>query len=532
MESNKIDGPLVDPPSDYNAVKCVSEELMKLSFDERQALEEEIHGVRCGSVEETPKLLTQSLEEFDEKINARKENHPVLRNIERTVPKAPVSTERVSSETTYKCYLNDPDTRLIFLRVVSFDVDRAVDRFINFFEFMTELFGDYVADRPVRITDFKPGRETKALQNSRSQFLPFRDRSGRRVLCGVGTCDMNLGLLRFKIIMFLSWSVVYNDVETQQKGVVVLHWCCNELNNDTTWEKSLRPSMTASIRKLQKRQNKSLPIRMVSIHQYLRDTPFFRALAALYSFGLGPYEHSIYRAHFGDHFELLYKMSSFGIQTDLLPLSHTSTVKLQNHSLFLKVLRAKLAHETSTDPVKEEIVECPSSYDVIFRKGPTQRKNVGNEFYRELIESYSEAHMRQTSKKAKRAITTNIVKAIEDRNGRFLEWSKDEMWIVVTHAEIKRHKVACAMKQYNRLARNKIAMENALHSASNIAEEDPGPESSKATAKFDPISQTQRFRQYYSKEYQSIKRRRIFGQECHDKKTDGACFGKIFFPCH
>lgn len=302
MEVNEIDGPLAEPPSDYDAVQSVSEQLLKLSFDERQALEEEIHGVRCRSVEETPKLLAQSLEEFDKEINARKDNHPVLRNIERTMSKSPVSTEGVSSKTKYKCYLNDPDTRLIFLRVVCFDVDGAVDRFINFFEFMTELFGDYVADRPVRITDFKPGREMTALQTSRNQYLPFRDRSGRRVLCGVGTCDMDLGLLRFKIILFLSWSVVYKDVETQQKGVVFVHWCCNESNNDITWEKLLRPSLTASIRKLQKQQNRSFPIRIVGIHQYLRDTPFFRALAALYSFGLGPYERSIYRLHLGTYY--------------------------------------------------------------------------------------------------------------------------------------------------------------------------------------------------------------------------------------
>lgn len=184
------------------------------------------------------------------------------------------------------------------------------------------------------------------------------------------------------------------------------------------------------------------------------------------------------------------------------------------------------------DPVIDEIVECPSSYDVIFRKGPTHRNNVGNDFYRELIESNSEEHMSHTGKKAKKAITTNIVKAVEDRNGRFLEWSKDDMWIVVTDPEIKRQKVACAMKQFNRLARNKNAVKNALQSASSIVEEDPDPKCSQKTAGFDPISQTQMFRQYYSKDYQSMKRRKICGQKCYDEKSNGSCFGKSFFPCH
>ena len=64
---------LNDPPSHFTVENSLNKEMMKLSFKDRVAIEEEIHGVRCGAVEETPKLLEESLREFDDKLNARKE---------------------------------------------------------------------------------------------------------------------------------------------------------------------------------------------------------------------------------------------------------------------------------------------------------------------------------------------------------------------------------------------------------------------------------------------------------------------------
>ena len=57
---------------------------------------------------------------------------------------------------------------------------------MNFLKFTSELFGDFVAERPIQIFDFDTKKEQITLQNSRLQYLPFRDRSGRRVFVGVG----------------------------------------------------------------------------------------------------------------------------------------------------------------------------------------------------------------------------------------------------------------------------------------------------------------------------------------------------------
>ena len=137
---------------------------------------------------------------------------------------------------------------------------------------------------------------------------------------------------------------------------------------------------------------------------------------------------------------------------DLLPVSYSGTVKTANHLCWLKALRAQEqdgGNGTGNDEIKEVIVECPRSYDVIFRKGPTYKNNPGNMNYRELVELTSDEHTKAT-RKGKYEITWRIVKNIEDQNGRFLEWSKSrELWIVVTDREKIRNKIAACYKHYN-----------------------------------------------------------------------------------
>lgn len=213
--------------------KLLADVWTKLNFNDRVEIEEEIHGVRCGAVDETPELIERTLVEFDEKLNARKEQETetdkgLLRNVIRACSldsstKAPNETESNS-----KCYLNDPDVRLRFLRCECFAIDKAVQRMVSFLELTADLFGDYVAERPIQLSDFNTKEEESALQNSRNQYLPFRDRSGRRVLVGVGNCDFHLDLrLRLKILMYLHW-VASSDVETQRNGIVIVAWMFDE----------------------------------------------------------------------------------------------------------------------------------------------------------------------------------------------------------------------------------------------------------------------------------------------------------------
>jgi hypothetical protein len=289
---------LQDPPSSFDENACLAEELMKLSFTDRCEIEEEIHGVGSRSTNETSELIERSLGQFDSELNRRKEcassyTKNFLRNVIRISPKA--SAWEASSKSS--CYLNDPGVRLRFLRCERFFVDKAVQRFIDFLKFMTELFGDFVSERPVQLSDFSREEET-ALMNSRIQYLPLRDRSGRRVLCGVGNLNYHLDvLLRYKFSMFQHW-VSSEDVETQKKGIVMALWLFDEPSD--TWEKQIRPNIKKDVMGCHKKQNNAIPVRVTSWQYYYPDTPFFRSTGTLYLYTQrdSPYR-SIYKSHYG-----------------------------------------------------------------------------------------------------------------------------------------------------------------------------------------------------------------------------------------
>ena len=332
MSSNNGSSPLPDPPSNFSIDNSLSKELLKLSFKDRTAIEEEIHGVRCLAPEETPELLECALRDFDSQLMARKRaaaaavnGDPKMSNLLRNIISTEAATNTntntntittaTTSNTTNSsfCYLNDPNIRLRFLRCECFVVNKAVQRFVDFLEHTSELFGDFVAERPISLMDFfNTRKEEVALHNSRNQYLPFRDRSGRRVFVGVGSCGFDLDpILRFKIIMYLHW-VASEDVETQRKGVVIIAWPSNEddeegnnANNNTgninnlSWEKTIRPGLSHRYRLLYKKQDNAMPLRVTSQQAYYKDTPFFRALSTLYFVGMNSHHRSLYKAHYG-----------------------------------------------------------------------------------------------------------------------------------------------------------------------------------------------------------------------------------------
>lgn len=296
-----------DPPSEFDYEKILSQQLMNLKFNDRMKIEEELHGVGSRSVDETPEMVKKHLNEFDEELNKRKESDPSLRVL-RNVIRISSSTSEKSAKSS--CYLNDPEIRLRFLRCELFIVDKAVQKMICFLEFVAELFGDYVADRPIRLSDFTRDEET-TLMSSRHSYLPFRDKMGRRVLVALGDLDLLMELrVRFKIFMFLQW-ITAEDVETQKKGIIIINMPFNEANTENMWEMSIRPKIPKELKFYLAKMYKSLPLRVTSLQHYYPDTAFFRLIAAMYIYtNKDPHFRSMYKLHFGtlENTDSLYRM--------------------------------------------------------------------------------------------------------------------------------------------------------------------------------------------------------------------------------
>ena len=125
-------------------------------------------------------------------------------------------------------------------------------------------------------------------------------------------------------------------------------------------------------------------------------------------------------------------------------MSSTGTIKYDNHRDFLNVVRVKATVNTR---YRENIVECPRTNDVVYRKGPASKYNTGNAYYRDLIEDHSLEHFTGDRNK-KYNITRLVIKRIQSRGGRFLKW--EDMWVVYQDEEVVRKKIASAFKQFNR----------------------------------------------------------------------------------
>ena len=155
----------------------LSKELLQLSFNDRNAINEEMHGVRCLAPEETPELLRVSLLELSRELDA--------------MPYKPAydKAQEQQQQQQQQSYVNTTEFRLKFLRCELFDARKAAIRLIKYLDLMVELFGLFALQRKIKLSDFSK-HELQILRAGYFQIFPFRDRSGRRVMCIVG----NMGI--------------------------------------------------------------------------------------------------------------------------------------------------------------------------------------------------------------------------------------------------------------------------------------------------------------------------------------------------
>ena len=265
----------------------------------------------------------------------------------------------------------------------------------------------------------------------------------------------------------------------------------------------------------------------------------------------------------GEATELRYTLLGYGVPVEMLPIGNSGTVKTTNQSRWVSALRAKMDDREQDDDgdgndETETIVECPRLSDVIFRKGPTHKNNPGNMHYRELIQSTNDEHAKAGRKK-KYQITWRTVKEIEERNGRFLEWSKTrEMWTVCTDREKIRIKVAACYKQYNRsiirLVEQHANRKKTVHASTLSTEENDQvregnqnqqesrnvkeQNGSSADASVNGATEVRHLKHNYSPEYTYDSKRRktvlfcgfISNGDTGSNDGDDSCFGHVFFP--
>jgi hypothetical protein len=149
--------------------ELLTREMSQLTFRDRTEIQEDIHGVRGIPTPETPAVVAESLARMS----------CALAGIA-----AKPAYDR--AQTLPGSYVNDVDFRLRFLRCEEFDAPRAAARMVGFLDLLLEYFGLDALTRPVKLSDLSKKELDILREGQTMQCLPFRDRSGRRILTVVG----------------------------------------------------------------------------------------------------------------------------------------------------------------------------------------------------------------------------------------------------------------------------------------------------------------------------------------------------------
>lgn len=157
----------------------LSNELFGLSVHDRNAIHEEIHGVRCLAPEESPKLIVKSLHEFWATVaaipDAKKTAYEQCRSIA-----ASRKIANVRNKTKHYA-IDEPSFHLRFLRCELFDAQKAATRYVNYLNFVHKLWGRIALEREIKFSDFNK-EEARLFRKGNYQLLPVRDQSGRKVI--------------------------------------------------------------------------------------------------------------------------------------------------------------------------------------------------------------------------------------------------------------------------------------------------------------------------------------------------------------
>jgi len=425
----------------------LTHEMDKLSFKDRNDIYEEIHGVSSLARDETPELIEQSLIEMATEIDRIK--HKYVAYIEATK--------------SYNPFVHGMEIRLRFLRCTLFDVPKAAMKMLGYLDLTQELYGEFALTRPIQLRDM--GKlEMEMLREGDVQPMPFRDRSGRRLIVAMNTYGLQYPLeVRIRVALYTFWTLG-EDEQSQQKGLIgIICWpSSKEAVTPDKFAVVYSPRDVPRHIHLSNRMFDCAPTRIAGIHICLPDEPIFHMMRAGLALSMGK-NRSRLKFHCGDSMEIQYNLHGYGIPVDQIPITDTGNIKTKNLFQWIRVrkfLESQRGYNgisgmssDSESSMSRDIhltIDCPKMNDVIFRGKHAYLSHPGNAMFRGLIESRYEEHNKLTTTDAKVQVTWSIIQEVEKKNGRFLVWDNNGCWKEMTDRTQVRTKVAGALKDHKR----------------------------------------------------------------------------------
>jgi len=148
------------------------------------------------------------------------------------------------------------------------------------------------------------------------------------------------------------------------------------------------------------------------------------------------------KLHCGTQMELLYKLMTFGIPIDSVPLSAEGELKRKNHMDFLKMRQRQ-------ESMGVPRIVIPTHRDVLFGRGKPFREHRGNVNLNEMIDSKLE-HYKSLTAKEKTKTILEMVHAVMASGGRFLK--QEHMCWMMVDEKMAKEKVSHSFRSRLRVA--------------------------------------------------------------------------------
>lgn len=167
----------------------------------------------------------------------------------------------------------------------------------------------------------------------------------------------------------------------------------------------------------------------------------------------------------------MYKLQSYGIPTDHIPISFSGTIKT---GYMKQWTRAREAREASLflDPGRNftGVIECPNLSDVLFRQGISLTWNPGNARIRSMIEEMTrDRKTAEGDKLVKRKRREMVLDIIHDvgQTCRFLMWNDGGWWTEIRDQEQLILKIEYVIKDVRKSAK-RVSRQQKLSSSTSI----------------------------------------------------------------
>jgi len=469
--------------STEDADTVLAKELNKLTFQEREHINEEIHGIELdqkyissvqqqgdGSgggetlhiIEETPEMLQEAVQGVQQELTRLlQEHHNSKQNSTTTTNTTVDVTAFVRSQVLYGAipdtgtFLNETEFRIIILRVFQFDCHKAAIKLCDYATVVYEALGDVGLQRRMRLADFTPD-ELLCVRLGFNQVLPGRDRAGRRAYIHFAHDETSHFLSpnftqhtalpfydlksRLKIAIYQYMNLLESDVASQRRGLIVVLMMHN---------------ISVEIRDFIVRghfhQRCGLfPIRVTGIHYCfpsrsdhntsrggsdvhgrssvgtisLSSSILFTknnklVLMANFYRTLAKQLSTYIRVHTGSPVECIYALKTFGIDSNSIPLN-TSTNEL-DVTYLNQWLQLCQAKETMTTKMKKQIIDCPNHTDILSGRGCFVMNHPGNLLFRNIVQSKVHDYISCPTTKQSTNLTWDVLRLLKGQYcARFL----------------------------------------------------------------------------------------------------------------